>query len=93
MDRGGPSDGGGREGVLLGRGRGGCELAGEGLARDGDAEEDVLGLLAARRRQPRRQLREVEVRAHRLEEAVAVYVVGALTPGRSETREGGRTVS
>ena len=72
------ADGGRREGVLLGLvGRG--ELAGKGLARDGDAEEDVFGLLAARRRQPRRQLREVEVRAHGLEEAVAVYVVGVLS--------------
>ena len=83
--------GGRREGVFLGGGLPGGrrrELAGEGLARDGDAEEDVLGLLAARRREPRRQLREVEVGTHGLEEAVRADVVGRVPSGPEMQRQG-----
>ena len=86
VHRGGSADGCRREGVFFGGGLIRGELAGECLSRDGDAEEDVLGLLAARRRQPRRQLREVEVGAHGLEEAVAVDVVGVLAGPEMEEK-------
>lgn len=59
-----------------------AELSGEGLPRDGDPEEEVVGVLPARGLEPGRQLGEVEVGADGLEQAAAVYEVVARTEGK-----------
>ena len=58
------------------------ELAGKCLPRDGDAEEDILRGGATAGRQPSRQLGEVQVAPHGLEQTAASDEI----LGRSEIR-------